>query len=85
MHTGHDEEVLGKVAAGMVFDVVVGLVTGGSDTLLVDESIDQQGVALVGLGAVGKPTPGFARQGRGALGLALHQGADLRQQPAFVE
>ena len=61
MDSGHDKEMLGKAATRMVIEVVVGFGARGSDSLLVDERVDQQGIALVGIRAVGKALSSLAR------------------------
>ena len=77
--------MLGEAAARVVIEVVVGFRARGSDLLLVDERVDQERIALVGIRAVGEALSRLARQGFGERRVAFHIRADLLHQSRLVE
>ena len=84
VHAGHREEVFRESPAGVVIEVVVGFGTCGSDALLVDERVDQDGVALVGFRTVWEALSAFASKRLGLFRIGLHQGANLLHQRWFI-
>jgi len=84
MYARHHEQMLGEATARVMIEIVVGFGARGPDPLLVDERVDKQGIALVGLGAVGKTLSVFAGERLRELWVVLHVRADLLHQILFA-